>query len=188
MKDPAFIQQMLLKGKEAGERVKAEFSNLSFQQINWKPLPDRWSIGQCLDHLIIADCSYFPALKKITSGNYQMTAWQIWSPFSGLFGKILADQLQEKVKGRLIKAPKVFTPSFSRLDAGILNRFQKHLDTLLEYIAALKNDDIDKIRITSPAAKFITYNLRHTVKILVPHLHRHINQAVRVKQEESFPG
>jgi hypothetical protein len=188
MKDTPFIQEMLLKGKEAGERVKAEFSNLSLQQINWKASPGSWSIGQCLDHLIIADCSYFPALKRIASGSYQMTVWQKWSPFSGLFGKILADQLQEKIKGKLIKAPKVFTPSFSQIDTGILDRFQKHLDTLLEYITALKNEDIDKIRITSPAAKFVTYNLRHTVVILVPHLHRHINQAIRVKQEESFPG
>ena len=115
-----------------------------------------------------------------------MTTWQKWSPLSGLFGKILADQLQEKPKGKL-KAPKVFTPSFSQIDAGIFDRFQKHLDTLLEYIAALKEIDIDKTRITSPAAKFVTYNLRNTIKILIPHLHRHINQAIRVKQKEDFP-
>ncbi|HLG41349.1 MAG TPA: Asp-tRNA(Asn)/Glu-tRNA(Gln) amidotransferase subunit GatC, partial [Chitinophagaceae bacterium] len=86
----------------------------------------------------------------------------------------------------LIKAPKVFTPSFSQVDLGILERFQKHLDSLLGYIAGLKEIDIDKIRITSPAATFVTYNLRNTVKILVPHLHRHINQGIRVKQDKTF--
>jgi DinB superfamily len=185
MKDPVFIQLMLLKGKEAGEKVRAEFSNLSLQQLNWKPAPDSWSIGQCLDHLIISDCSYFPAFKKTTENKYQMTAWQKWSPFSRLFGKILADQMQEKVKKKL-KVPKVFSPSYSQIDPGILDRFQKHLDTLLEHIAAMEKIDIDKIRITSPAIKFVTYNLRNTIMILVPHLHRHINQALRVKQREDF--
>ena len=186
MKDTPFIESMLIKGKEAGDKVKAGFSNINLQQLNWKPAPESWSIGQCLDHLIISDCSYFPALKKITNHTYEMTAWQKWSPFSGLFGTILADQLQEKPKGKL-KAPKVFAPSFSQVDAGIFDRFHKHLNTLLEYIAALKEIDIDKTRITSPAAKFVTYNLRNTIKILIPHLHRHINQAIRVKQKTDFP-
>ena len=186
MKDIGFIEGMLIKGEEAGDKVKAEFSNITLQELNWKPVPESWSIGQCLDHLITADCLYFPALKKITNNAYQMTAWQKWSPFSGLLGKILADQLQEKPKGKL-KAPGVFVPSFSQIDTGILDRFQKHLDTLLEYIGALKEIDIDKTRITSPAAKFVTYNLRNTIKILVPLLHRHINQAIRVKQKQEFP-
>jgi len=186
MKDIAFIESMLIKGKEAGDKVKAAFGGMTLQQLNWKPAPESWSIGQCLDHLITADCLYFPALKKIANHTYQMTTWQKWSPFSGLFGKILATQLQEKPKAKL-KAPKVFAPSFSQIDQGILNRFQKHLDTLLEYLAALKEIDIDKTRITSPAAKFVTYNLRNTIKILVPHQHRHIHQAIRVKQKEDFP-
>jgi hypothetical protein len=186
MKDALFIQQILQRGKEAGEKVKTEFSDLSLQQLNWKPAPDSWSIGQCLDHLVISNCSYFPALKKIINNTHQMTAWQKWNPLSGLFGKILADQMQEKVKKKL-KAPKVFIPTYSQVDAGILDRFQKHLDTLLEYIAALEKVDLDKIHITSPALKFVTYDLRHTIKILVPHLHRHINQALRVKSKEGFP-
>jgi DinB superfamily len=187
MKDAEFIKDIVFKGTEAGERVKKEFSNLTLLQLNWKPAPDSWSVGQCLDHLIISDCSYFPVLKKITNNKFTMTAWQKWSPFSGLFGKILADQMQEKVKGKLLKAPKLFTPSYSQIDAGIIERFQKHLDTLLEYIAALKDTDLDKVRITSPVAKFVTYSLRNTIKILVPHLHRHINQAIRLKQKEDFP-
>jgi hypothetical protein len=55
MKDEPFIQRMLQKGKEAGEKVKIEFQNITHRQLNWKPAPDSWSMGQCLDHLVVAD-------------------------------------------------------------------------------------------------------------------------------------
>jgi hypothetical protein len=54
-------------------------------------------------------------------------------------------------------------------------------------ISAMEKTDIEKTKITSPTIRFVTYNLRHTILILIPHLHRHINQAVRVKLSENFP-
>ncbi len=186
MKDVLFIDQALKKAELAGEKVKAAFSDLSLQQLNWKPAPESWSIGQCLDHLIISDCQYFPVLKKISSGQHKMSFWEKRSPFSRLMGKMLAEQMQEKVKKR-VKAPKIFMPSFSQIDLGVLERFHKHLDSLLEYIAACKTVDLDTTYISSPVSKFITYSLRHAITILIQHEHRHINQAIRVKQAKEFP-
>ncbi len=182
MKDPSFIAAMLTKGREAGIKVKNELEHLSLEQLNWKPIPDKWSAGQCLDHLIVTDCLYFPTLKKITEHKFTMTWWQRWSPLSGLFGKILVTQLDEQTK-RKVKTAKMFLPSESEIDAGIMERFHKHLDTLLEYIGALTDVDLDKTFIASPISKFITYSLRNAVKLMVQHEHRHINQAIRtIKQ------
>lgn len=186
MKDALFIQKMLQRGKEADDKVRSLFADLSLNQLNWKPAPENWSIGECLDHLIIADCLYFPALKKIAESKFDMTAWEKWSPFSLLFGRILVSQLQENVKKKL-KSPKIFVPSASQIDTGILDRFHKHLDTLLEYIAACKEINPDTTYITSPVSKFVTYSLRNAFTILIEHEHRHINQAVRVKAAKGFP-
>jgi len=187
MKDVPFINKMLLKGQEAGVKVKKEFSGISLEQLNWKPAPESWSIGQCMDHLIVTDCLYFPAFKKIAENKFEMTSWQRWSPFGGLFGKLLVSQLQENAK-RKVNTSKIFYPSASQIDAGIMDRFHKHLDSLLEYIGAFHNTDLDKTYIYSPVSKFITYSLRHAVTILVQHEHRHINQALRVKSKEEFPN
>lgn len=187
MKGAGFIEQMVLKGKEAGEKVKNEFSSLSTEQLNWKPSPETWSIGQCLDHLLVSDMKYFPALQKIAEKTYKMTFWEKWSPFSVLFGRMLVQQLQEKVKTKL-KAPKLFRPDESNIDLGIFERFQKHLDTLLEYINACRGLNIDKLRITSPVSKFITYSLRNAIKILIRHEYRHLNQAIKVKTDKDFPS
>ena len=186
MKDVPFINKMLVKGQEAGVKVKKEFSNMSLEQLNWKPSPESWSVGQCLDHLIVTDCLYFPTFKRIAENKYNMTSWQRWNPLSGLFGKILVSQLQENAK-RKVNTAKIFSPSASQIDAGIMERFHKHLDSLLEYIGAFHNTELDRIIIASPASKFITYSLRNAVTLLVQHEHRHINQALKVKSKEGFP-
>jgi hypothetical protein len=149
MKDPEFIKNIVIKRKAAGEKVKAEFNGLFLQQLNWKPGPDSWGIGQCLDHLLLGNCLYFPTSKKIAEGKFEMTAWERWGLFSILFGRMLVHQLQEKVKKK-IKAPKIFMPSAVNIDAGIIERFHKHLDKLLLYVAAFRDVNIDKVHITSP--------------------------------------
>jgi hypothetical protein len=180
MKDASFIAELLLKGREAGDRARALFNHMDIDQLNWKPEAGRWSIAQCLDHLVVSDMTYFPTLKKINAGSYKMSKWERWSPLSGFFGKMLVNQTQEKVTKKL-NAPRAFQPSQSKIDLGILDRFHKHLDTLLEYIEGCKHVDIDKTYITSPAFKMVTYKLRHAMQILVQHERRHINQAIKVK-------
>jgi hypothetical protein len=186
MKDVAFIKEMLQRGKNADEKVKTEFSDLRFQTLNWRPGPDQWSIAQCLDHLIVADSTYFPTFQKIAEGKYKMSAWERISPFSGLWGRLLVNRITEKVHKKMI-APRIFEPSVSLINLGITDRFHSHLDTLLNYIAHCEKEDLDKIIITSPALKIVTYSLRDAIKILIQHEWRHIYQAVRVKSREEFP-
>ena len=35
------------------------FGSLSAEQLNWKPAPDRWSVAQCLEHLINTNLLHF---------------------------------------------------------------------------------------------------------------------------------
>ena len=186
MKDEAFIKKILQKGKEAKDKVKSEFSNISLEQLNWKPSHEAWSIAQCLDHLVVSHNSYFPDLKKITSGTYKMSFWERYSPFSGAWGGILKDQLQEQVR-RKMRAPKIIQPSSSKMNIELLENYHKNLDIFLEYISNCRDIDIDKIIINSPTISMVTYSLRDAFQFLIQHEHRHINQAIRVKSDENFP-
>jgi hypothetical protein len=186
MKDGVFIAEMLKKGNVARETAKNKFSHLSFKQLNWKPAENKWSIGQCLDHLIISDCAYFPVFKKITDGNFEMNFWENWSPLGSVFGKMLVSQVNENPKKKL-NAPGIFNPSQSEIDLGVVERFDKHLDSLLHYIADCNKTDIDKTHITSPVSKLVTYRLRDAILILIQHLHRHINQGIKIKSMKEFP-
>lgn len=186
MYDAAFINEMLQKAKEAAGKVNTAFSGMTVQQLNWKPDPGSWSIAQCLEHLVISGHSYFPIFKKITDGQYKMTTWEKWSPFSALFGRMLVNSLQEQVTKKM-KAPRKIRPSASAIDQDILQRFHEQQDIFLKYIAACDKVNVDDIYITSPMINFVTYNLRDAIRMLVQHEHRHINQAIRVKEREGFP-
>lgn len=115
-----------------------------------------------------------------------MNWWESWSPLSGLFGNMLISQVSEKARKKL-NAPSVFLPPENRVDAGICERFHKHLDTLVEYMAHCQRVDIDKTHITSPVSRVVTYSLRKALLILVQHLHRHIGQAEALKSLKEFP-
>jgi len=187
MKDEAFIRSILEKGKAAKEKAGLEFSKISLEQLNWKPSAQVWSIAQCLEHLIKADSSYFSDLKKIAEGTYKMKFWEKYSPFTGLCGRIMKDRLQEQVKKKMI-APKIIQPQASDKGLDLIEAYHKNLDTFLKHISNCKNADIDKTIITSPFIHIVTYSLRDAFYFLVRHEHRHINQAIRIKANENFPG
>lgn len=48
------------------------FGMLTMEQLNWKPNPNTWSIGQNLDHLIVINGTYHPIIKAIRAGTYKL--------------------------------------------------------------------------------------------------------------------
>ena len=186
MKDEAFIKSTLQKGKEAKEKAMLAFSNMSPEQLNWKPSAESWSIAQCLEHLIIADSSYFPDLKKITEGTYKMGFWEKYSPFTGLCGRLMKDRMHEKATKKMI-APEKICPVSGKINYEIIELYHKNVDLFLGYISKSKNVDLDKAIIASTILQIVTYSLRDALEFLVQHEHRHINQAERVKENEHFP-
>lgn len=187
MQDPEFIKQLIPRLKNAGERIQGEFSSLSLKQINWKSSADKWSIAQCLDHLVVADSLYFSVFGQIAAGQHKMSWWERWSPFSNFFGKFFIRHLQETPK-RKMKTTPVFFPASGAIDDGIMQRFYTHLDKMINLIDACRHADLDKTIISSPQTRIITYSLRDVFTFLTSHLHRHIGQAMRVKESDSFPA
>ena len=42
-----------------------QFSRLSENQINWKPSKEKWSIGECVDHLVVMHKLYNSKIKEL---------------------------------------------------------------------------------------------------------------------------
>ena len=154
--------------------------------MNWRPGPGRWSVAQCLDHLITTHSLYFPLLERLAEGAGDMTWWERWSPFSGLLGRLLI-QAVDPDNAKKVKAPAMAQPSASRIESDIVDRFQDHQDSLIGHLKALP-PDIDRQRIvTSPMHWLITYSLDDTLDIFVKHTRRHLEQAIQVMEDDRFP-
>jgi hypothetical protein len=162
------------------------FGGLSPAQLNWKPSADQWSVGQCFDHLIVTNRGFFPLLEQVGRGERRNSAWESWSPLSGLFGKIVARTLEQE-GGRKYKAPKKLEPSSSDVGADIIARFAEHQSELSELLKATEGRNLSKVVVTSPISGFVTYRMPDACRIVVAHERRHFEQARRVTKAEGFP-
>ena len=56
----AFRAQFEALSADAGELV----GTLTDAQFAWSPAPDRWSVGQCIEHLNVTARAYLPSLDE----------------------------------------------------------------------------------------------------------------------------
>jgi len=166
--------------------ARNEFGALTVEQLNWKPGADRWSVAQCFDHLITTNVAYFPVFDSIAKGQKQSRFLEQLPLFPSLWGKLLIKSLDPKTT-RKLKAPTTFQPAASDLPGSIIDDFVKHQGRLAELIKATSDMAVDRIVMTSPAAKLITYSVMDAFRIVVVHEKRHFQQAKRVTEEGEFP-
>lgn len=162
------------------------FGNLSPAQINWRASAESWSVGQCFEHLIKTNELFYSDLDKISDGTRQNSFLESYSPLSGFFGNLLINSL--KKDERKFKAPsqKIVPPS--DVDAEIVGNFTAHQAELIEKIKRIETGDWNKVKITSPFMKLMTYKLSDGFRVVVEHEKRHFRQAKRVTETEGFPN
>lgn len=167
------------------ENTNATFGDLSAQQINWRPSETGWSVGQCFEHLIKTNELFYGELEKIADGTRQNSFLENWSPLSGFFGNLLINSLKKDSRKFKAPTPKIVPPS--AVDAGIIGKFAAHQTELIAKIERTKAADWNKIKITSPFMKLMTYRLADGFEVVVEHEKRHFRQAERVLNESGFP-
>jgi hypothetical protein len=170
--------------ENVSEDVMQSFGGLSRDQLNWKPAPDSWSVGQCLDHLIKSNEEFYPELDKLAAGARKNTFWQNWSPLSGIAGRFLVSSL--KKDGQKVKTNAKMTPP-SDIPADIVDRFLEHQSAFAGKIRATSEREWRKVVLTSPFIKIMTYRMDIGLEALIEHEKRHVRQAKRVMETEGFP-
>ena len=181
----ADLPSLIAAAKEVAAEAQSTFGGLSPAQLNWKPAAERWSVGQCFDHLLTSSKGYFPIIEDVLKGRKQ-SVWESMPMLPGLAGKLLIKSL-DPASTRKIKAPKRFEPAQSDISASVINDFIEQQARLAEKMKATEHLNLEKIVITSPALAAITYSLMDAYRIIVVHEHRHFQQAKRVTEETAFP-
>lgn len=174
---------------EAGRRRMHELSDgLSRDEINWKPAPDRWSVGQCLDHLRVSMKVYLdpmePVVEEARSGG--RTGGEPYG--RGTFmGRVLLRAL--KKPGKRYPAPPSFRPRQSDLDPDDVRAgFEEQIGRMLAAVQRCRGLALGEIRMPWPAFPLVRLSLAQAFELQALHLHRHLDQAERVKEEAGFPA
>src|SRR5689334_20364489 len=181
----ADLPSLIAAANQVAADAKSTFGNLSSVQLNWKPSAERWSVGQCFDHLLTSNKGYLPIFNDVLKGRKQ-SFWESMPLLPGLAGKLLIKSL-DPATTRKLKAPKRFEPAQSDINASVINDFVDQQNQIVEKMKATKHLNLDKVIITSPALAVVTYSLMDAYRVIVVHEHRHFQQARRVTEETAFP-
>lgn len=171
--------------RQAADEAKANFGNLSSEQLNWKPGEKSWSVGQCFDHIIKTNEEFYPEFERLAAGNRKNNFIESYSPLTGFFGRFLIKAVSEDSKKAKAPSQKIVPPS--SVDPGIVERFASHIDDVNRRVESCASADRQKTVVTSPFLKIFTYRLDDAYTVLVEHTKRHLRQAKRVMETEGFP-
>jgi hypothetical protein len=180
------LSALISAANAIADETLAAFGDLSAQQLNWKPDADRWSVAQCFDHLLTANGAYFPTFDQVLGGDNKSTFWTSLPWLPGFWGKMLIKAVSPE-SARKLKAPKIFRPSSSSVDAAIIRRFVDQQHQVIKYMKAMEGLELEKTIIPSPVTGLVTYSVMDAYRVIVAHERRHFLQARRVTETQGFP-
>ncbi len=159
---------------------KESLGMLTIEQLNWRPNTDAWSIGQNLDHIIVINGTYFPVIKAIRTGSYQLPVIAKLDFMVSFLGRTVLKAVQPDQKKRMKTFP-IWEPTKSDVQPDIWQRFEKHQSELKMMIQS-SSDLLDNgTVISSPANRYIVYKLETAFDIIVSHERRHFEQSMEIE-------
>lgn len=182
-KTPQWPQRLISELEAADSRAERLASGLNHEQLNWRPTPGAWSVGQCLEHLVIANGVYLPAISASLEGRKQSRVSEVTPGWlSRWFIRTYIAPSKEKAS-----AHGKIQPS-KKTDSSVLDAFLRSNGLARELIATAGDYDVNRIRFKNPFVPMLRFTVGTGLEIVSKHQSRHLLQAERVRQSAQFPG
>ena len=182
---PSWCLRLTSELDAADTRAIALANGLTTAQLNWKPRPDAWSVGQCLEHLCISNEVYVGPMAESLGDRPTGPVDEI-TP--GWFGRwFIRKYIEPTTQKARARAPRKIAPIAKDLDSSILDRFIASNASVRDLIARAKGHDVNRVRFKNPFVPLIRFTVGTGLQIIARHNHRHLLQAERVKTLADFP-
>lgn len=175
----ADLLQALTGRTEENLRIAETFLALPSDTLHLRPRPDAWNALECLAHLNYYSGYYLPEIRKQISATKYKGAQATFT--SSWLGNKFAAGMKPGEKMREISTPKGANPkNFPHpVTAEELNKFisfQKETLELLQLAAAV---DLTRTKTGTSLTELIRLRLGDTLRVVIYHNWRHIEQAQR---------
>jgi len=157
---------------------------LTPQQLNWKPRPEEWSVGQCLEHLYVTNEVYLAPISTSLEGGQPTVVQEITPGWLGRW--FIRNYIEPSSKMRRVRAPRKIRPG-PQIEPSILDRFLSSNHKARELIHRASNYDVNRIRFRNPFIPVIRFTVGTGFEILSKHQRRHLLQAERIRDSLEFP-
>ena len=182
----ATLPQLVEMARDVGREVAARFGGLTAAQLNWKPTPNDWSVGQCFDHIITSNGLYFDTFEAVLRGTKATRFLERVPVLPSLYSRFLIETLRPEAARKMPTTPN-FYPTQSAVDPSIIDGFLAQQDRLIAAFEALTRVDVARITMTSPASSVVTYSVLDGCRIIIVHEQHHIGQIQRLLDWPAFP-
>ncbi len=168
----------------ADKRATALAKTLTPRELNWAPSPGVWSVGQCLEHLCIANEEYVRAMSSSLVHRQPAVVQEIRP---GWFGRwFIRNYIEPSSRTRRARAPKKIRPG-AQVEPSILDRFISSNRKARELVHRASNYDVNRIRFRNPFLSVIRFTVGTGLEIVSKHQLRHLLQAERIRASAEFP-
>jgi len=175
---PAWAARAIDELHASDRQATAVALGLDAEQLNQPPAPGSWSVGQCLEHLYIANEVYLPPMTQALQGQSPSAVEHITPGWFGrYFIRTYIDPTTQKARA---KAPGKIRPA-QRVDADILARFLRSNDAARDLVRRASAFDVNRIRFKNPFVGGIRFTVGTGIEIIWRHQRRHLLQAERAR-------
>jgi uncharacterized damage-inducible protein DinB len=115
---PAERDKLLKNLEESRERLLLTATNLSREQLHYRPAPDRWTVAECLEHISLVEARVLGAIHKTLEAGPDPSKR---SALEGQDDALIAGAVARIVR---FKAPEPLVPTGRWPDDQLLNEFE----------------------------------------------------------------
>lgn len=180
------LEQIRSAIAEVARDAESCFGALTPEQLNWRPDPSRWSVGQCFEHLITSNRLTMQAATDALK-NRSTSIWQRLPFLPGWIGPALV-RSQAPSTTRKFKAPPHAQPTTSDVPPDVIQRFVVEHRDAANWTTTFGDNEAARTIMLSPFIGFIPYSVLDGCRLFVAHDRRHFEQARRVLSSTGFPG
>ena len=164
----------LIERTQKNLNAATRFKELPTEVLNWKMDAEKWSILECLEHLNRYGDFYIPEIKR----QIEKSKYPASDNFrSGWLGNYFANaMLPGKPKMKTFRS---MNPANSQLSSSVIDHFIQHQHQLLNLLDEARGTNLSKVRTGITISRWITLRLGDTLRVVIYHNQRHIEQANR---------
>jgi uncharacterized damage-inducible protein DinB len=176
---PAERQYALQHLAESRERLLRMAQELTREQLHYCPAPGRWTVAECLEHIVMVETRIFGGIQKALESGPDA------SRRSALEGQ--DDMLITGAANRVgrFQAPQPLVPTGRWPDEQILQEFEAARERTREFAASTQ---ADLRRHFFPHRAFGELDLYQWLLLIAGHCDRHRGQSEEVMSSPGFPS
>lgn len=173
------IDAFRLQFEQISADADALVAPLSDAQFAWRPAPDSWSVGQCLDHLNSTAREYLPLLDEGIADAIRRGLYAAGPYTYNHIGRLMVWLVDPRTRIRG-KTRRLFQPPAGRSRHDVMAAFRAYQVQYVDRLRQANGLDLGRARVLSPLARWIRMPLGSAFAMMLAHERRHLEQARRL--------